>query len=189
VKVSVEGQSLTAEDQLSVLMQAGMYLTTFRGMGAPEARLCYERAESLCHSLDRPMTLYSALRGQYLCFLQTDRLTTARQMSQRVYSVAQGQNNVTMMAGAYVTLAGPLYFMGQFEIARQYARRGVQLWRGSTPSQVEEVGASEVHLNPRTDICLCLEALCEWHLGEIDLAKKNVAEAISLRKSWMTRTH
>ena len=54
----VEGQSLTAEDQLFILMQAGLYLTATRGFAAPEARICYERAESLCHSLDRPLLLY-----------------------------------------------------------------------------------------------------------------------------------
>ena len=31
---------------------------------APEARICYERAESLCHSLNRPLQLYVALMGQ-----------------------------------------------------------------------------------------------------------------------------
>jgi hypothetical protein len=31
----VEGQRLTAEDQLLILMQAGMYLTVTRGLGTP----------------------------------------------------------------------------------------------------------------------------------------------------------
>ena len=65
VETAVEGQSLTAEDQLFILMQAGLYLTATRGMGAPEARICYERAESLCHSLNRPLLLYVALMGQW----------------------------------------------------------------------------------------------------------------------------
>ena len=65
VETGVEGQSLTAEDQLFILMQAALYLTATRGFGAPEARICYERAESLCHSLNRPLLLYSALIGQW----------------------------------------------------------------------------------------------------------------------------
>ena len=47
VKMGVEGQRLTAEDQLFILMQAGLYLTATRGFAAPEALVCYERAESL----------------------------------------------------------------------------------------------------------------------------------------------
>ena len=54
VQTGIEGQSLTAEDQLFVLTQAGLLLTTTRGLGAPEARICYDRAEPLCHSLNSP---------------------------------------------------------------------------------------------------------------------------------------
>jgi hypothetical protein len=34
VETAIEGQSLTAEDNLFILMQAGLYLTATRGMGA-----------------------------------------------------------------------------------------------------------------------------------------------------------
>ena len=63
VETGAEGQSLTAEDQLFLLMQAGLYLTLTRGLGAPEARICYEHAEPLCHSLNRPVLLYSGADG------------------------------------------------------------------------------------------------------------------------------
>jgi hypothetical protein len=36
VETGVEGQSLTAGDQLLILMQAGAYLTATRGLGAPD---------------------------------------------------------------------------------------------------------------------------------------------------------
>ena len=58
VETAIEGQRLTEEDQLFILMQAGLYLTATRGMAAPEARMCYERAEPLCHSLNDPRLLY-----------------------------------------------------------------------------------------------------------------------------------
>src|SRR5271166_550617 len=64
VETAVEEQTLTAEDQLFILMQAAPYVTATRGLGAPEARICCERAESLCHSLGRPLLLYVALTGQ-----------------------------------------------------------------------------------------------------------------------------
>ena len=75
VETGVEGQSLTAEDQLFILMQAALYLTATRGLAAPEARICYERAESLCHSLNRPLLLYVALMGQWRYSFVTDKLT------------------------------------------------------------------------------------------------------------------
>ena len=63
VKTGVEGQNLTEEDQLFILIQAAVNLTAMRE-SSPEARVCYERAESLCHSLNRPQLLYVALMGR-----------------------------------------------------------------------------------------------------------------------------
>jgi hypothetical protein len=54
MQIGAEEQSLTVEDQLFILMQAALYLTATRGHAALEARICYERVESLCHSLNRP---------------------------------------------------------------------------------------------------------------------------------------
>jgi hypothetical protein len=60
------GQHLTAEDQLFLLLQAGLYLTYTRGLGATDAQVCYESAESLSRSLNDPRLLYVALMGQLI---------------------------------------------------------------------------------------------------------------------------
>src|SRR6202035_3159966 len=65
MEMGAEGQSLTPEDQLLILIQAGQYLTATRGFAAAEARVCYDRAESLCHLLNRPRLLYVALMAQW----------------------------------------------------------------------------------------------------------------------------
>src|ERR1700739_2353856 len=98
-------------------MQAGLYLTLTRGLGAPEARICYERAESLCHSLNRPLLLYVALIGQWRYSLVTDKLTATKQIAKRVYSLAQEQNDSALLIKAYMALAATLYFLGDFETA------------------------------------------------------------------------
>src|SRR5262249_5037007 len=96
-QTSVKAQSLTAEDQLFVLMQAGLYLTLTRGLGAAEARICYEHAEPLCHSLNRPLLLYSGLMGRALFSLVTDKLTVTMQIAKRISSLAQNQNDAALM--------------------------------------------------------------------------------------------
>jgi len=62
-------------------MQAGLYLTATRGLGASEARICYERAEPWCHSLNRPVLLYVALMGQWHYSLMHDKLTSTIQIA------------------------------------------------------------------------------------------------------------
>jgi serine/threonine protein kinase/tetratricopeptide (TPR) repeat protein len=176
VRTDVVGQSLTEEDQLYVLTQAGMYLMATRGHSTPEARICYERVESLCDSLNRPLLLYSALLGQWRHFLLTGKLATAMQMAKRVHDLAMEQNRPSLAVGAYFALAGTLYYLGDFNSARENANRGVQLWRsGGSSSLVQEVSAPAVS-------CLCYEALCAWHFGEIPFSRATIAEAIALAK-------
>jgi hypothetical protein len=84
VETGLEEHSLTAEDQLFILMQATPYLTATRGQGAPEARICCEHAEPLCHALNNPRLLCLALRGQFRYTLMTDKLSAAMQIAERV---------------------------------------------------------------------------------------------------------
>jgi tetratricopeptide (TPR) repeat protein len=176
VKMGVEEQRLTAEDQLFILMQAGLYLMATRGSAAPEIRICYERAESLCHSLNRPVLLYSALMGQWRYSLMNDKLTATLQIAKRVHSLAQEQNNSAVMIGACQALVSTLYDLGEFEVARQYAMRGVQIWRsGGVQYNAEDLDAPAV-------VCLCYEALCQWHVGEIASCHPTMEKAISLAK-------
>jgi serine/threonine protein kinase/tetratricopeptide (TPR) repeat protein len=175
-ETAVEEESLTAEDQLFILMQAALYLTATRGMGAPETQICYERAESLCHSINDPRILCLALIGQFSYTLMTDKLSAAMQIAERVYSLAQEQNDAALMIGAYSCLSCTLYYLGDFEFARQYARRGVQIWRsGGVQSYWEGFHTPVVG-------CLCYGAMSEWHLGEIGSCQANMDQAISIAK-------
>jgi hypothetical protein len=149
VQTGGEEQSLTEEDQLFILMQAALYLTAIRGMAAPEVRICYERAESLCHSLNRPLLLYVALVGRWRHSLVTDKLSATMEIAKRVYSLAQEQQEPALMIGAYQALAPTAYFLGDFETSHEYAMLGVDIWHsGSVHSPVEEV-------DPPAVVCLC----------------------------------
>jgi predicted ATPase len=174
VQMGVEGQSLTPEDELFILMQAGLYLTATRGPAAPEIRICYERAEPLCHSLNRPLQLYMALLGQWRYSLNTDKLTATMQVAERFYSLAQEQNDSALMMGACHALACTLYHLGDFESARRNATRGVQICRsGGLESPAEDSEMAAV-------CCLCYKAITEWHLGEIASWRASITETISL---------
>ena len=176
VETAVEGQSLTAEDQLLILTQAGQYLTATRGPTAPEMRICYERAEPLCHSLNRPRLLYVTLMGQWRYSLNTDKLTATMRIAERVRSLAEEQNDSALIIGAYQISAMTLYHLGHFQSAREYATRGFQIWRsGGGSSPVEDVKTSAM-------CCLVYRAVLELFFGEIASSKASLAEAIALAK-------
>ena len=176
MKVGIEAERLASEDQLFILMQAGLYLSSTRGFSTPESRNCYERAEPLCHSLNRPLLLYSALMGQWRYSYIADKLSAALPVAKRVHSLAMEQKNSAVMIGACQALVSTLYYLGEFETARRYAVRGVQIWRsGGVQYNTEDLDAPAV-------VCLCYQALCQWHLGEIASCHPTMEDAISLAK-------
>jgi adenylate cyclase len=112
--------------------------------------------------------------GQWVFSLVTEKLSATMQIAKRVYSLAQ--HDSALMIGAYRALAVTLYFLGDFEAARQYAMCGLQIWRsGGVHSPVEEFIAPAVH-------CLIFEALFDWRFGETARCHTTMAEAISLAK-------
>jgi predicted ATPase len=173
-ETTVEGQRLNEEDQLFVLMQAAQQLTATQGFATREAQICYARVESLCDLLNRPLLPYPALLDQWRYSLVTDKLSETMQIANRIYSLAQKQNDSPLLIGAYRALAGTLYFMGDFETALQYATKGIQVWRSVDVRRDLE----EVTLNPVA--CLFYKALSEWHLGDTTSSQAKMAEAISL---------
>jgi tetratricopeptide (TPR) repeat protein len=176
IETAGEGQSLTTEDTLFILMQAGLYLSATRGMGAREAQVCYECAEPLCHSLNQPRLLAMALGGQYRYTLFRENLSRTIQIAERIYALAQEPNDAGLILGAYGNCATTFYFLGEFETARRYARQGVQLWRsGGIQSYAEE------YLTPVVS-CLLYWAISEWHFGEIATCHALMDEAISIAK-------
>jgi hypothetical protein len=174
-ETDTEEQSLTAEDQLFLLMQAAQYLAATRGLASSEARICYERSESLSRSLGRPELLYVALMGLWRYSVSSDTLAVAMDAAERVYSLAEKQNNPALMLGGCNPLAITNYFSGHFEAGHEYTRRGLQIWRSGVESSVEEVDVPAVSI-------LCFEALFEWHAGETVHCHATMAEAISLAK-------
>jgi tetratricopeptide (TPR) repeat protein len=177
IETAMVGQRLTEEDQLFILMQAGIYLTATRGMGAPETRICYEVAETLCRSVNRPRLLFMQLLGQFRYTLHTDKLSAAMQIAERIHALAQEQNDAGLMLAAYQVFAANFHFLGEFDSSRKYARHGIQIWRsGSVQSPIaEEIQAPVVN-------CLCYEAISDWHFGEIASCHALMDEAISIAK-------
>jgi anaphase-promoting complex subunit 5 len=78
-------------------------------------------------------------------------------------------------------LACTLYLLGDFESARQYAMRGVQIWR-SRNIQTHP----EDYVTPVVD-CLIFGAMSDWHFGEIATCHAMMDEAVSIAKEQKDR--
>ena len=116
VEMGVEGQSLTAEDQLFILMQAGLYLTATRGSRHRRREFVTSARSPCVIRLIVLCSLYAALIGQWRYSLDTDKLSATMQIAKRVYSLAQEQNNSALMIGAYRALAVHALLFGRFRV-------------------------------------------------------------------------
>ena len=97
------------------------------------------------------------------------------QIAKRLYSLAQEQNDPALMIGAYHALAVDDSTIWAISRPRDNTRCGLfrSGARASVQSPFEEVDAPAV-------ACLSLEAILQWHFGEIPSCHATMAEAISL---------
>jgi adenylate cyclase len=103
-------------------------------------------------------------------------MSAAMQVAERVYSLAQEQDDPALMIWPYNALSCTLIFLGDFASARQYAMRAVQIWRAGSGEPYPQ--------NVDTPVVGCLNylAMSEWHLGEIATCKAKMDKAISLAR-------
>ena len=173
-KMIVDAEKPLPEDQVYVCMQAALNLAATRDFSG-EAQTCWKHMETLCRSLNRPRLLYLALMGQWYYSTATGTMSATMEIAEQVHLLAKKEGDPALMMGAYRALADPLYFSGDFENARDYAIRAIQIWRSGVQSPIDEVDVPAV-------TCLTVMALCQWHFGEADRCKSTIAEAISLAR-------
>jgi hypothetical protein len=101
--------------------------------------------------------------------------------------IAQEQSYPALMIGACRAFAFTLTFLGDFEMAREYALRGVKIWRsGVVESPIEEVNAPVLS-------CLVFEAfLGIWFSGRVfagssPTSNPEVVDAIKQRRHRLSR--
>ena len=182
VETGVGDHRLCPEDQLFILMQAAVYLAATRSAHAPEARICNERAEALCRSLNRPQMLYVALIGQWRQHLVSLKLREAMQIATRMSSLTQQHHDFSLLMKVHMALAVTHYYLGNFTSARQEATSGVRLWHsGVEKSQLEELDEPIIG-------CLCHKAVCAWHSGQLASAHSTMKEALLVAKR-LENTH
>ena len=91
---------------------------------------------------------------------------------------------LALMVEAYGALAVPLYYLGDFEAARQYVKRGVEIWRsGGVQSEVDEITGT------RPSVVCSLRPYWIGISGRSPPVKPTMAKAISVAKELNDMQH
>lgn len=169
-------QGLTPDDHLVVLTQAGLFLTATKGYASPEVKSCYDRVKELSIQLGQTSRLYSVLISEWRATMVTQELTKTQGLANNIYHLAKKHDDPALLIGAYRALSMTEYWIGNFMLARDHARKGINLWDGSkTLNIVDEVNIPIIS-------CLAVDALVSWHFGNPDQALVRIRQAIDLAR-------
>ena len=102
-----------AQHELRLQITLGASLMFVRGFGASEVERAYAHAIELYQQGGEPAELISALHGMSICQSQQGKLQAALQLAEQSLTVAQGQQDPSLLSQAHFDLANVLYLLGE----------------------------------------------------------------------------
>src|SRR5207247_5196374 len=99
-----------------------------RGYAASAVEHTYARARALCQQSAETPDLFSALRGLWVFNEARAEYQTARQLGERLLTLAQTLQDSTLLLEAYRALGNTLFWLGEFASARTHLEQGMALY-------------------------------------------------------------
>jgi len=153
------------------------------GMGAPEVEQTYARARALCSHVGETPQLFPTLLGLCRFYRNHGALSTARELGEQLYRLAQRAAAPTQLLEAHDVLAGiltflGLTFLGAYPAARMHCERGIAL---TDPAAQRALALR--HGKAPGVMCLLHVALTLWCLGYPTQAVRRIEEARALAQA------
>jgi predicted ATPase len=145
-----------------------------RGYGALEVEHTYAQALTLCQHVGETSQLFPVLVGLQRFYLLRAELQTARELGERLLTMAQSAQNVALLLTAHYRQGPLLVFQGEFALAREHLEYGIALY---------DAQRSRSHIFLHGDDagvgCLAYLALALWFLGYPDQALERMQAALA----------
>jgi predicted ATPase len=165
-----------ARQELVVQMALGTAQMVTKGYGVREVGLAYARADELCRQLgDRP-ELIDVLLGLWMFHVGKSEVTTAREMAEQVFRVAQEQNSPSAVLKAHIAMSHSLFFQGELVDARGHLDQCISLY-DADPRHELTVSIGGVDCQVRAH---CYAAWSLWLLGHPEQALASGTAALAL---------
>jgi predicted ATPase len=166
-----------ARRELPLQMTLGMQLQVTQGYAAPEAERTYARARALCEQMPEAPPLFPVLWGLWLFYKVRSELGKARELAERLLSLAQGARDPAQLLQVRQALAVTSLCLGDPAATREHMEQGVALYdpqrhQGHTLRYGQDPGVA----------CRAFGAVALWLLGYPDQAERLSREAVALGK-------
>jgi predicted ATPase len=165
-----------AQQELRLQIALGTPLQAIKGPAASEVEQVYMRACELCQQIGETPQLFSVLQGLWLLYHVRAELQTARELGERLLSIAQRVQEPAFLLEAHRALGSTLLWLGEFPLARAHLEQASALYDLQPHPSLAFLHGG---VNPRVT-CLSEVARALWFLGYPDQALRKSQEALTL---------
>jgi class 3 adenylate cyclase/predicted ATPase len=166
------------DEELALQLAIGGTLIATKGHPAPEVGRTYSRAWALCDQLGRSAELFPVLRGLWNFHLVRCELQRARDLAERLVTLAEEQGTPIHRALARRARGATLFYLGHFGDAAAAVSEGIAI-----DDAIADWG-DPAHLLLYTEragvVCRLYSAWALWYLGFPDRALQEVEAGIAL---------
>ncbi len=153
----------------------GASLLTAKGWSAPEVEKNYERAQELSTHTGDIRKFFAALRGLFNVFLLRGEVGNARQLADRLLTIALNERDDALLLEGYRTVGMCCFFAGKLVAAREHLGRANALYDRSQ----HHAHAFTYGTDPAV-VGLSVSGWVEWFLGDPDEARHRIDAALKL---------
>jgi predicted ATPase/class 3 adenylate cyclase len=118
----------TLEQAIAIRIDLGPALIAIRGYSAPEVEETYTQARELCHQLGETPQLFPVLWGLSRLYNWRGEVQAARELGEQLFTLAQREQDLTLLLEAHHTLWAYSFFLGELSSAREHTERGIALY-------------------------------------------------------------
>ncbi len=161
-------------DEILLQTTLGPALMATRGPATPEAEAAYHRALELCRQVGDTPQLFVALMGLWQFYLVRAQHETARELAERLLSLAQSVGDPALLVLAHRALGETCQNLGELVLARTHLTEGSALYD-------HQQHRSRTFTDPGV-FCLAFASWVLWPLGYPEQASQSSQAALTLAR-------
>jgi predicted ATPase len=153
-------------------------LTITKGLGAPEVGRVCSLVRELCRRVGETPLLFPALAGLFISHFMRGELQTARALAEELLSLAQREDDPTLLLGAHHTLAAVSFHLGDFTSSLEHSEQA----RAFRQHQ-QDPSKGYIHFGHDPGVMnLCYAAYALGFIGYAAQSRQRSLDALSLAR-------
>lgn len=163
------------EYEFALRIALGASLLTVKGWSAPQVEENYQRAQELSACTGDVHKLFTALRGLLNVFLLRGELEKARQIADRLLTIAVQQDDKGQLLEGYRAVGMCCFFAGKFTAARAHLQRANALYDRTLHHSHAFIYGTDPGV-----VGLSVEGWVQWFAGDPDEGRRSIDAALHL---------